>query len=236
MRPPVVLLFHRIQGIPLDAAKDRLYDQFARIGRALGSPARLEMMDLLAQGEKTVEQLAEQARLGIKNASAHLRALREARLVETRKESPYVFYRLADPAVVRLLRELQAIAEARLAEVEQISRLYFEDSEEMEPVGAEELLRRLEENAVTVLDVRPADEYRAGHIAGAISIPVEHLERRLAELPRDRPVVAYCRGPYCVYALDAVEVLRGHGYEAQRMEGGLPDWRLAGHPVHTGES
>lgn len=220
----------------MDTPKDQLYDQFARIGRALGSPARLEILDLLAQGEKTVEQLAEQARLGVKNASAHLRALREARLVETRKEPPYVFYRLADPAVVRLLRELQAIAKARLAEVEQISRLFFEDPGEMEPVGAEELLRRLEEDAVTVLDVRPADEYRAGHIAGAISIPVEQLERRLAELPRDRPVVAYCRGPYCVYALDAVEVLRRHGYDAQRMGDGLPDWRLAGHPVHTGES
>lgn len=214
-------------------AKDQLYDQFARIGRALGSPARLEILDLLAQGEKTVEQLAEHARLGIKNASAHLRALREARLVETRKEPPYVYYRLADPAVVRLLRDLQGLAEARLAEVEQISRLYFEEREQMEPVGAQELLRRLEEGAVTVLDVRPVDEYGAGHVRGAISIPIGQLERRLTELPQDRPVVAYCRGRYCVYALEAVEVLRRHGYQARRMEGGFPDWRLAGHPVGT---
>lgn len=215
--------------------KDQLYDQFARIGRALGSPARLELLDLLAQGGKTVEQLAEQARLRIKNASAHLRVLREARLVETRKEPPYVYYRLADPSVVRLLRELQTLAEGRLAEVEQISRLYFEEPDEMEPVGAEELLRRLEEDAITVLDVRPTDEYRAGHIAGAKSIPIEQLERRLAEVPRDRPVVAYCRGPYCVYALDAVELLRRHGHPARRLVGGLPDWRLAGHPIETAE-
>jgi len=220
----------------LPSPKDQLYHQFARVGKALSSAARLEILDLLAQGEKTVEQLAAQARLGIKNASAHLRALREARLVETRKEPPYVYYRLASLDVVYLLRALQGLAESRLADVEQISRLYFEDPEEMEPVGAEELLRRLETNAVTVLDVRPSEEYRAGHIPGAVSIPVEELERRLAEIPRDRSVVAYCRGPYCVYALEALEVLRRHGYEARRMAGGLPDWRLAGHPVGTAGS
>lgn len=213
--------------------KDEIYGHFARIGRALGSPARLQILDLLAQGERTVEQLAEQARLQIKNASAHLRTLREARLVETRKEPPYVLYRLADDDVLRMLRSLQALGEARLAEVEQIARLYLDDPLELEPIDAEELLRRLDDGSATVLDVRPSDEFRAGHIPGAISLPVAELERRLSEISRERPVVAYCRGPYCVYAADAVKVLRLHGYDARRMEGGLPDWRLAGYAVEV---
>ena len=216
-------------------AKDRIYEQFARIGKALASPARLELLDLLSQGEKTVEQLAEQARLGVKNASAHLRVLREARLVENRKESPHVFYRLADEAVLRVVRELEALAQLRLAEVEQISRLYFDAPSQLEPIDGAELLRRVEAGDVTVLDVRPPDEYRAGHIPGALSMPVEQLERRLSEIPADRPVIAYCRGPFCVFAGDAVEELRRHGYSAERMAEGLPDWRLAGHPVATGD-
>lgn len=213
--------------------KDEIYGHFARIGRALASPARLQMLDLLAQGERTVEQLAEQAHLQIKNASAHLRTLREARLVETRKEPPYVLYRLANDDVLRMLRNLQALGEARLAEVEQITRLYLDDPLELEPVDAEELLRRLDDGSATVLDVRPSDEFRAGHIPGAISLPLKELERRLSEISRERPVVAYCRGPYCVYAADAVKVLRLHGYDARRMEGGLPDWRLAGYLVEA---
>lgn len=216
--------------------KDQLYDQFSRIGRAISSPARLEILDLLSQGEKTVEQVAEQARLGIKNASAHLRALREARLVDTRKEPPYVHYRLADEDVMRVVRDIQALARARLAEVEQITRLYFDDPLDMEPVDADELLSRLEAGEVTVLDVRPRDEYLAGHVPGAVSVPVEELERRLGEIPRGRPVIAYCRGPYCVYAVEAVDALRRHGFEAGRMEEGVPDWRLAGRPVAVGEA
>jgi rhodanese-related sulfurtransferase len=216
--------------------KDQLYDQFSRIGRAISSPARLEILDLLSQGEKTVEQIAEQARLGIKNASAHLRALREARLVDTRKEPPYVHYRLADDDVMRVVRDIQALARARLAEVEQITRLYFDDPLDMEPVDADELLSRLEGGEVTVLDVRPRDEYLAGHVPGAVSVPVEELERRLGEIPRGRPVIAYCRGPYCVYAVEAVGTLRRHGFEAGRMEEGVPDWRLAGRPVAVGEA
>lgn len=215
--------------------KTQLYDEFARIGKALSSPARLEILDLLAQGEKTVEKLAGEARLGVKNASAHLRALREARLVERRKEAPYVLYRLADDNVIRLLRGLQSLAEARLADVERIVQLYLDDAEAMEPVDAEELRRRLEEDGVTLLDVRPTAEFRAGHIPRAVSLPVEEVERRLSEIPRHRPVVAYCRGPYCVYAVEAVEVLRRHGYDARRMKGGLPDWRLAGYPVLTAD-
>jgi rhodanese-related sulfurtransferase/DNA-binding transcriptional ArsR family regulator len=219
-----------------DHPQTLLYDQFSRIGKALASPARLEILDLLSQGEKTVEQVSEQARLGVKNASAHLRVLREARLVETRKEPPYVLYRLADEAVLRVVRELQALARQRLAEVEQITRLYFESPSEMEQVDTGELVRRLEAGDVTVLDVRPDDEYRAGHIPGAVSIPMEELERRLAEVPRDRPVIAYCRGPFCVLAVEAAETLRRHGFAAYRLESGVPDWRLAGRPVATEEA
>ena len=218
-----------------NALKDRIYDQFARIGRALASPARLEILDLLSQGEKTVEQLAGEARLGVKNASAHLRVLREARLVETRKEPPHVVYRLADEAVFRVVSELQTLARQRLAEVDQIARVYMETPSQLEPIDGLELLRRVEAGEVTVLDVRPSDEYRAGHIPGALSMPVEELERRLSEIPSDRPVIAYCRGPFCVFAGEAVRVLRRYGYAAERMEEGLPDWRLAGNPVATGD-
>lgn len=213
--------------------KDRLYEQFARIGRALGSPARLEILDLLSQSEKTVEQLADQARLGVKNASAHLRGLREAHLVETRKVSPYVFYRLADQSVMRIVRELQSLARQRLAEVDQLARLYLESPSALEAINGAELERRLAEGDVTVLDVRPVDEYRAGHIPGAVSVPVVELERRLAEIPRDREVVAYCRGPFCVFAVQAVVALQAHGYLAVRMEDGIPEWRLAGRRVET---
>ena len=213
--------------------KDRLYDQFSRIGKALGSPARLEILDLLAQGEKTVEQLARDARLGVKNASAHLRALREARLVDTRREGPYVHYRLADEAVMRLVHELQALARQRLAEVDRIVGLYFEAPSELEGIGPEELRQRLQEGDVMVLDVRPTEEYRAGHIPGALSIPIDDLEARLAELPRRRESVAYCRGPYCVMALDAVTLLREHGFVAHRLEQGILDWRARGWRVGT---
>lgn len=216
-----------------DHAKTQIYDQFARIGKALASPARLEILDLLSQGEKTVEQVAEQVRLGVKNASAHLRTLREARLVEARKEPPYVFYALADEAVVSVVRDMQELARRRLAEVERITRLYFESPSDMEPIDPDELWRRVEAGEVTVLDVRPVDEFRAGHIPGAVSMPVEELERRLAEVPRDQPVIAYCRGPFCVFAVEAVARLQQHGIAARRLEIGVPEWRLAGLPVAT---
>jgi rhodanese-related sulfurtransferase len=215
------------------AAKDQLYGQFSRIGKALASPARLEILDLLTQGEKTVEQLAEQARLGVKNTSAHLRTLREARLVESRKEPPFVIYRLPDEAVLRAVRELQSLARQRLTEVEEITRLYFGRPSDMESITADELMRRLDAGEVIVLDVRPSDEYEAGHIPAARSIPVEELERRIAEVPRDRPVVAYCRGRYCLLASEAVETLRKLGYTARRLDTGIPEWRLEGHPVAT---
>lgn len=211
--------------------KDDVYGHFARIGKALASPKRLEILDLLAQGEKTVEAVAAQARLGVKNASAQLRELRNARLVEARKAPPYVFYRLAGEEVHGLLRELQALGRKRLAEIEQVTRLFLSGRDDLEAVGVEELARRLEAEEVTVVDVRPEDEYEAGHIPGALSIPVGELARRLAQLPRGREVVAYCRGPYCVYALEAVELLRSEGYAARRMEAGFPEWRWSGRPV-----
>jgi len=216
--------------------KDQLHGQFARIGRALGSPKRLEILDLLAQGEKAVEVIAGQTALTIKNASAHLRELRNARLVETRREGTYVFYRLAGDRVFHVLREIQALARERLAEVDQVARLYLENRDELEPCDAEELRRRMQVGEVTILDVRPEDEYRSGHIPGAISIPPQELERRMADLPRDREVIAYCRGPYCVYAADAVEALRKAGLRARRLEEGLPDWKARGFPVETGAS
>ena len=214
--------------------KDPLYAQFARIGHAIASPVRIELLDLLAQGEKTVEALAEQSTAGIKNTSAHLRVLRQARLVETRREGTYVHYRLADDDVSRFLRDLQRLGRQRLAEVEQVARQYIDGRDELEPVTLGELRKLVREDAVTVIDVRPHDEYEAGHITGALSIPVAELKRRLRELPKRREVIAYCRGPYCVFSLEAVTLLRKHGFRARRSEEGLPGWRDAGLPLATG--
>lgn len=205
--------------------KDPLYSQFARIGSAVASPKRVELLDLLSQGEKTVETLAEQSATPVKNASAHLRVLRQARLVDTRREGTYVYYRLAGDDVFQFLRELQELARSRLAEVEQVTRLYIDDRDELEPISLEDLRRRMREGDVTVIDVRPEEEYQSGHIAGALSIPVAQLKRRLSEIPRKREIVAYCRGPYCVYSVDAVALLRKHGYRARRANEGFPQWR-----------
>lgn len=215
--------------------KDELYAQFSRIGKAFSNSNRLELLDLLSQAERTVEALAEEAGLTVKNTSAHLRVLREARLVARRKEPPYVFYRLADDEVLVLLRQVEAVALARLAEVERLVQDYFEDPDELEPIGPAELARRLAADEVTVLDVRPEEEYRAGHIPGARSMPVAEIEARISELPADREVVAYCRGPYCLFSLEAVELLRRRGVRARRLDTGLPDWRAAGHEVVVGD-
>lgn len=215
--------------------KDQLYEQFARIGKALASPKRLELLDLLGQGERTVEGLAKEASLSIANCSQHLQVLREARLVEARKEGLYVFYRLADEAVGDFWLALRSLAERRLADIDRVVRDYFETPEALEPIGRHELLDRVREGSVTVLDVRPAEEYLAGHIPGAVSMPPEELERRLAELSRDREIIAYCRGPYCVYAVHAVELLRRRRFKARRFEEGIPEWRSAGLPVAVGE-
>ena len=216
------------------AVKDRLYAAWAETAKAFASPKRVELLDLLAQGERTVEALAREAGLTINNTSAHLGVLKAARLVETRKEAQFVFHRLADDAVVALLRGVQTVARQRLHEVDHLARTYLDGRDPLEPVDAAELRRRLKAGEVTIIDVRPALEYEAGHIAGALSVPLEHLDARLPDVPKDRPVVAYCRGPYCVYAIEAVERLRQRGYDARRLADGVPDWRRAGHPVAVG--
>lgn len=218
----------------LTSAKRQLFEQFARVAKAASSPARLELLDLVAQGEKTVETLAEQAGLGVKNASAHLRTLREAALVATRREGTHVYYRLADPAVHDFVRCLQAIAETQLAEVREIVRQYFAAPDGLEPVTADELVVRMRDGDVTVLDVRPEDEYAAGHIPGAVSMPLAQLRRRLSTLPKDVEVVAYCRGPYCVLAVEAADLLRRRGYRVRRLAEGMPDWASRGLPVEEG--
>jgi rhodanese-related sulfurtransferase len=215
--------------------KDPLYTQFARIGHAVASPKRIELLDLLSQGEKTVEQLAEQSGASVKNTSAHLRVLRQARLVETRRDGTYIHYRLASDDVFGFLRDLQALGRNRLAEIQQAANLYIDGRDELEPVTLKELRRRLRDDEVTLIDVRPVEEYRAGHIPGALSIPVNQLKRRLPEIPKGREVIAYCRGPYCVYSVEAVEILRKNGYKARRAGAGLPDWRASGLPVTAGD-
>jgi rhodanese-related sulfurtransferase/DNA-binding transcriptional ArsR family regulator len=211
--------------------KDALYTQFARIGHAVSSPKRLELLDLLGQGEKTVEQLAAQAATGVKNTSAHLRALRQARLVETRRDGTYVWYRLADEAVAAFLLALQALGRHRYAEVREVAESYLERRDTLEPIPPEELRRRLDAGEVTLIDVRPGDEFAAGHIPGALSVPVAELADRLRELPKRKEIVAYCRGPYCVMAVTAVELLRQRGYRARRLIESIPAWRGRGYPI-----
>jgi rhodanese-related sulfurtransferase len=213
--------------------KDSIYEQFARLGKAISAPKRLELLDLLCQGPRTVEALAEQAGISVANASQHLQVLRAARLVETEKKGLYVEYRLAGDEVCTFFFALRGLAESRLAEVEQVAREYFEERGAMEAVESEELLRRVRNGEVTVLDVRPPEEYRAGHIPGALSIPIGELKARLKELPKDREVVAYCRGPYCVMAVEAVELLRKKGFTAHRLEQGVIDWRARGWRVEA---
>lgn len=212
-----------------------LYAQFARIGHALSSPKRIELIDILSQGEKTVEQLAKFSATSIKNTSAHLRVLRQARLVETRRDGTYVYYRLADDDVFRLVKSLEALGHGRLADVQQVVRLYLDGRDALEPVTFKELRQLMRDGDVTVVDVRPAEEYQAGHIPGALSIPVPDLKRRLREIPKAKEVIAYCRGRYCVYSLEAVTLLRRKGYRARRTHEGLPDWRAAGLPLEGGQ-
>ena len=213
--------------------KQRLYAQFARLGKALSSPSRLELLELLAQGERTVDSLAQETALSVANVSQHLKALRAACLVESRKQGLFVWYRLADPIVFELSRTLRTVAEHRLAELERIVGEQFGDRAEAEAVSIRELLRRSRSGDVVVLDTRPAGEYAAGHIPGAVSMPVDDLETRLKELPRKKAYVAYCRGPYCIYADRAVAILRANGRRAKRLREGFPDWRAAGLPVES---
>ncbi len=213
--------------------KDRIYEQFSRIGKAIASPHRLEIIDLLAQGERTVEGLANELSIPVPNASHHLQAMRAANLVAARKEGTFVYYRLDDPNVFELIRVIRTLAEKNFAEIDRILRTYFQARDELEPVGRDDLLDRARAGEVIVLDVRPPEEFRAGHIPGAVSVPVEELERRIAEIPQDKEVIAYCRGPSCVMAHQAVQKLRSHGRLARRLIDGFPEWRAAGFPVET---
>jgi rhodanese-related sulfurtransferase len=211
------------------AAKTALFDAFARAAKALASGRRIELLDVLANGERTVEALAGEVGLSVANTSQHLQILRHAGLVASRRAGTSVHYRLAAPEVFELWRTLRTLAASRLAEVERLAAAYLGARDELEPVTRQELTRRLQDgDDLVVLDVRPAAEYAAGHLPGAVSIPVGELRRRLAELPGDREIVAYCRGPYCAFAHEAVAVLREAGVSARRLEDGLPDWEAAG--------
>jgi rhodanese-related sulfurtransferase/biotin operon repressor len=214
--------------------KAAIYDQFARIGKAVSSPKRLELLDLLCQRPQSVEELARETGMSIANTSQHLQVLRGARLVEADKQGLHVVYQLADEQVSHFYYTIQNLAEARLAEVEQITRQFLEKRDAMEPVSDQELLRRVRNGEVTVVDVRPLEEYRAGHIPGAVSVPLPDVRKRLSELPREREIVAYCRGPYCVMAIEAVEVLRKKGFRAYRMGHGVTDWRARGWRIEKG--
>ncbi|MEW6305374.1 MAG: metalloregulator ArsR/SmtB family transcription factor [Verrucomicrobiota bacterium] len=216
------------------AFKRELFAQFARVGKALGNGARIELLDLLAQAERTVEELADLTESPVANVSQHLQVLRQARLVEVRREGLYAHYRLADERVFGVWQAVRELGEARLAEIESVVKAYLTERDALEAVTAKELSRRLSKGSAVVIDVRPAAEYRAGHIPGARSYPVGELHGRLKELPRGLEIVAYCRGPYCVQSYEAVALLRRRGFKARRLEVGLPDWRAKGLRVETG--
>jgi rhodanese-related sulfurtransferase len=208
-----------------------LYEGFARVGRALGSPARIELLNLLAQGEHGVEELAAAAGLKVSNTSAQLKTLAAAGLVTSRRAGTRVFYRIAGPQVTALAELAKQVAVGQQPGAREAARGWLGDTAALEPVTRAELHRRMREGGVLVLDVRPAAEYAAGHVAGAVSIPAGELPARLAGLPRDKEIVAYCRGRFCVMSLDAVRLLRRHGYRARPMDGGLPEWRDEGMPI-----
>ncbi|HUZ23924.1 MAG TPA: metalloregulator ArsR/SmtB family transcription factor [Streptosporangiaceae bacterium] len=216
-------------------AKDRLYEAFARTAKAAASPKRIELLELLAQGERTVESLARASAMSVTNTSAHLQVLARSRLVATRKDGTKIYYRLAGDDVAAFVVALRDLARSRLAEVGEVVRDYFGARDALEPVRREELLARAEQGKVVILDVRPAGEFAAGHIPGALSVPLDQLDAALDRLPRHTEIVAYCRGPYCVLAPQAVERLRARGYQARRLADGLPEWRLAGLPVAAGQ-
>jgi rhodanese-related sulfurtransferase len=215
--------------------KDRLFSLWAEVGKAIASPKRFQLLDLIAQGERTVEELAHETGLTINNTSSHLSVLTAARLIKKRKEAQSVFHQLAGPEVVALMRSVQAVSRSGSHEIEHLAQTYLDGRDELEPLTADELRERLRSGEVTLIDVRPELEYRAGHIEGAVSVPLEKLKARFAEFPRSRPVIAYCRGPYCVFAIDAVEQLRKRGFKSFRLAVGYPDWAAAGLPVEIGE-
>jgi ArsR family transcriptional regulator len=214
--------------------KQTLFAQFAAVAKTLGHAHRLELLEQLAQGERTVEVLANRTGLSIANASQHLQHMRRAGLVANRRDGKFVHYRLADDAVLELLAALRRIAEQNLAEVERVVRSYFDKRDDLEPVSRKELVKRSRAGAVTILDVRPEDEFALGHLPGALNIPLRELEARLGEIDLKQEIVAYCRGPYCVLSYEAVAKLRARGFKVRRLEDGLPEWRAAGLPIVTG--
>ena len=216
------------------AHKDALYEQLARLGKAVAAPRRIELLDLLAQAPRTVESLADQSAMSVANTSRHLQVLRAAGLVEADKDGLYVTYRLASEEVGVFAVHLRRLAESRLADVEKIKRRFFATTDDLDGVSGKELLARVRRGEAVLLDVRPAEEYGAGHLPGAISIPHDELKRRLTELPKSRAIVAYCRGPYCVFAAEAVRLLRSRGFDATRSEYGVADWRARANQGRVG--
>ncbi|MFZ0853540.1 MAG: metalloregulator ArsR/SmtB family transcription factor [Hyphomicrobiaceae bacterium] len=216
--------------------KRALYAQFAVVAKAIAHEHRLELLELVAQGERSVEALAERSGLSIANVSQHLQNLRRAGLVASRRQAKFVLYRLADEAVLTMLAALQKVAERNVGEVERILRSYFHARDELEPVSRAELTQRMKKGLVTGFDVRPKDEFALGHVPGARNIPLGDLKRYLSKLDRKTEIVAYCRGPYCVMSFEAVAQLRKVGFKARRLEDGLPEWKAAGLPVQTGTS
>ncbi|MGF7008554.1 ArsR/SmtB family transcription factor [Aminobacter sp. BE322] len=214
--------------------KQAIYGSLSEVAQALGHPHRLELLEHLAQGVRSVEELSARARLTFANTSRHLQILRRARLVDTERRGKHIYYRLAGEAeVVDVMGALGRLGERNLAEIDRVMADYFRARDALEPVSRKDLVARLDEGSVTVLDVRPEDEFVAGHLPGALNIPVSDLQRRLGELPSDREVIAYCRGPYCVMSFEAVAALRARGYLVRRLEDGYPEWKAAGLPVEA---
>lgn len=214
-----------------DTPKRQVYAGFASVARALGHEHRLELLEHLGQGERAVETLAARANLAVANASQHLQQLRRAGLVASRREGKNVLYRLADGPVIDAISALRKVAEHNLAEIRQVAHAYFEKLDSMEPVSRAELMQRLGDGTAILLDVRPEDEFRLGHLPGAMNVSLAKLESRLSELPAGTEIIAYCRGPYCILSFEAVKLLRDHGYQVRRLEDGYPEWRAAGLPV-----
>ncbi len=211
--------------------KKRLYEHFARVAKSMASPSRLELLEALAQGERSVEGLAQATGISVANTSHHLQILRDGGVVQSRKQGLQVIYSLNDPEIPAILSGLRHLAERHIADVERIVRENFERLDELKPVKREELLQLVSSGEAVVVDVRPAGEYLAGHIPGAISIPLDSLSKHLAKLPKNQEVVAYCRGPYCMFAFEAVSQLRSQGYKARRLEDGYPEWKAGQLPV-----
>ncbi|WP_119303643.1 ArsR/SmtB family transcription factor [Dongia deserti] len=214
-------------------AKNQLFEQFAELARVLGQPHRLELLEHVSQGERSVERLAQLTGLSVANASQHLQHLRRGGFVQARRDGKRVLYRLGDGPILALLSALHCYAERSCAEVREIVADYFDQLDKLEPVSREELVARLQDGSVTLLDVRPEDEFALGHLPGALNVPLDELERRLSELPKDQEIVAYCRGPYCILSFEAVATLRAKGYRIRRLEDGFPEWKAAGFEVET---